>query len=200
MKRIIFLFILASGLLNCSTSASAQNYYAANNNYNYTAHHETPRSYIQYDGDRYRDNEYQEQINHDRDQLNRLSAHIQSDKFKMLNEVNRGDYRGAQHEAFDISHDQKERQALLNHLYYDGNNWQADHSSMNGYSDRTQREAFSRDINHDENELVEALVRNDFYTAQSIADHINRDTHHEQYEQHREYQENQGRNRHDWRN
>ena len=194
MKSIMGLFIFSTVLLSGAVSGSAQNYYAANNNYNYTAYHETPRSYNDHDGDRGRENEYQEQINRDRDQLNRLTAHIQSDKFKMLSEVNRGDYRSAQHEAFDITRDQKERQFLLNRLYYDGNNWQADRSRMNAYSDRTGREAFSRDINHDENELIEALVRNDFYAAQDIANHINRDVRHEQREEHRD------RDRHDWRN
>ena len=194
MKRIIFLFILASGLLNSSTPVSAQNYYSANNNFNHTAYHETQRSDYDHDGYREGENEYQEQINRDREQLNRLTAHIQSDKFKMLNEVNRGDYRAAQHKAIDITRDQKERQFLLNRLYYDGNNWQADRSRMNAYSDRAGREAFERDINNDENELIEALVRNDFYAAQRIADHINRDVHHEQYEEHRD------RDRHDWKN
>ncbi len=193
MKSFIVLFIFSTALLSGAVSISAQNYYANHDNYNYTARHEMPRPYA--DRDDYRNgNEYQEQINRDRDQLNRLTAHIQSDKFKMLNEVNRGDYRGAQHEAFDITRDQKDRQFLLNRLYYDGNNWQSDRSRMNAYSDRAGRDAFSRDINHDENELIQALVRNDFYAAQSIVDHINRDVHYEQNEERRD------RKRNDWRN
>ena len=192
MKRIIGLSIITAVLLNGASSASAQNYYAANSNYNYTAHHETPRPDYDRDGDRYRDNRYDEYnaaIIRDRERLAHLTAHIQEDKFKMLNEVNRGDYRGAQHEACDILHDQKERNALLDHLYYDGNNWQSDHSRMNAYSDRTRRDGFSRDINHDENELVEALVRNDFYAAQRIAEHINHDNYREERKENRGYNE-----------
>ncbi len=179
MKHIIGLFIITAGLLNGTSSASAQNYYTANNEYNYRAHHETPRPDYDRNDARYRYNDYETVIIRDREKLAHLTAHIQEDKFKMLNLVNRRDYRGAQHEAFDIMNDQKERNALLDHLYYDGNNWQVDRSRMNVYSDRAERAQFSRDINHDENELVEALIRNDFYQAQRIAEHINHDSYRE---------------------
>ncbi len=187
MKRIIGLFIIAVGLLNGTSSASAQNYYTANNEYNYRAHHETSRPDYDRNDARNRYNDYETVIIRDREKLAHLTAHIQEDKFKMLNLVNRGDYRGAQHEAFDIMNDQKERNALLDHLYYDGNNWQVDRSRMNVYSDRAGRAVFSRDINYDENELILALVRNDFYAAQHIAEHINHDTYHEGRKKNRDW-------------
>ena len=197
MKSIIGLLIFATVLLNSATSASAQNYYAKNNTgYNYTAHHETPRQDYDRDGDRNRYNDYSADVFRDRERLACLTAHIQQDKIEMLNKVNRGNYRSAQREAFDIMHDQQERNAMLDHLYFDGYNWQADHSRMNAYSDRTQRDVFLNDINHDENELVKALVNGDFYAAQQITEHINRDTYHAGQGSYRDGR----RENHEWNN
>lgn len=188
MKSIKRLVIIAIVSLNLASFAAAQNDYAVNNtNYNFRAHHQPvvvsdngdyrrdrPDN-DRHQNDRYGNDRYAAEVARENDRLNFLTAHIREDKMNMLNAMNVGDYRRAQHEAGDILNDQRERDLLLSHLYYDGYNWQSDRSRMNAYSDGNSRNAFLRDINHDENDLINALANNDFNKAQRINNHINRD-------------------------